>query len=554
MGITTENGAYSSEEKSVTVSGVSFSYVQVGNYGNGLQWRTNQKGDGVSASLWNTTALSGKLTKIVFTHNANKEAHSGNAYSIALGTTVACDGTTIAAETSDTGIMTVTVNGDYTFFKITHANTYSQYWDSIEIFFVADDDYVPDDDTSSSVGGNTSSSTPDDDTSSSVGGGTSSSTPDDNSSSGSTDDSKLDTPEEIVDAAWNLGLGETLGDYTLTGVITSIDDPYSTQYKNVTVTIVVGNMTDKPIICFRMKGTGADLIKVGDTITVSGTLLNFIYDENDTTGEIEFTSGCTLDSYIPAGGDETPDDDNPSSGGSTGTLSTPAEIVDAAYALAEGASLTGTYTLTGVILSAETYNTEYNNITVVISVNGADSSKTITCYRMKGSGADVIAAGYTITVSGTLTNYNGTIEFTAGCTLDSYVYGEPPVKEGAELSFADVANRTSFDTNAQVWEQNGITVTNNKASSTSNVADYSNPARFYKSSSLTVECAGMTKIEFVCNNGTYATALQNSITDANVTVTISGTSVYVEFATATDSFTIETLSAQVRVNSIYVTK
>ena len=210
--------------------------------------------------------------------------------------------------------------------------------------------------------------------------------------------------------------------------------------------------------------------------------------------------------------------------------------------------------MTGVILSAETYNTEYNNITVVISVNGADSSKTITCYRMKGSGADVIAAGYTITVSGTLTNYNGTIEFTAGCTLDSYVYGEPPVKEGAELSFADVANRTSFDTNAQVWEQNGITVTNNKASSTSNVADYSNPARFYKSSSLTVECAGMTKIEFVCNNGTYATALQNSITDANVTVTISGTSVYVEFATATDSFTIETLSAQVRVNSIYVTK
>ena len=476
-----------------------------------------------------TISHSTAFSKIVFT----LDDYSNGEYLLAF------DGMEIAGATitRNNDVVTITLSAATTSF--TTANLIKQARiEKIEVFF-GGSSVTPDDDTSSPV-------TPDS--------GSSSVTPDDNSSSGSTDDSKLDTPEEIVDAAWNLGLGETLGDYTLTGVITSIDDPYSTQYKNVTVTIVVGNMTDKPIICFRMKGTGADLIKVGDTITVSGTLLNFIYDENDTTGEIEFTSGCTLDSYIPAGGDETPDDDNPSSGGSTGTLSTPAEIVDAAYALAEGASLTGTYTLTGVILSAETYNTEYNNITVVISVNGADSSKTITCYRMKGSGADVIAAGYTITVSGTLTNYNGTIEFTAGCTLDSYVYGEPPVKEGAELSFADVANRKSFSADQQVWEQNGITVTNDQASSTSAVADYSNPARFYKSSSLTIECAGMTKIEFVCNNGTYATALQNSITDANVTVTISGTSVYVEFATATDSFTIETLSAQVRVNSIYVTK
>lgn len=258
MGITTENGAYSSEEKSVTVSGVSFSYVQVGNYGNGLQWRTNQKGDGVSASLWNTTALSGKLTKIVFTHNANKEAHSGNAYSIALGTTVACDGTTIAAETSDTGIMTVTVNGDYTFFKITHANTYSQYWDSIEIFFVADDDYVPDDDTSSSVGGNTSSSTPDDDTSSSVGGGTSSSTPDDSSSSSGSQDNEM-TIAEALKAAEGTKV-------VITGTVVKITYSYNSEFDNISVDIADENGIK--INAFRMKGN----VNVGQIIKVTGAI------------------------------------------------------------------------------------------------------------------------------------------------------------------------------------------------------------------------------------------------------------------------------------------
>ena len=436
---------------------------------------------------------------------------------------VAFDGMEIAGATitRNNDVVTITLSAATTSF--TTANLIKQARiEKIEVFF-GGSSVTPDDDNSSSV-------TPDS--------GSSSVTPDDNSSSGSTDDSKLDSPEAIINALYALSDNQSItGPFTLTGVITELDD-----WNNPT--IVVANMTDKPVYCFKLKD---DRFVVGATITVTfGSMKNY-------QGTYEFMD-CTLDDIVLPGGGETPDDDNPSSGGSTGTPSTPAEIVDAAYALAEGASLTGTYTLTGVILSAETYSTEYKNITVVISVNGADSSKTITCYRMKGSGADVIAAGYTITVSGTLTNYNGTIEFTAGCTLDSYVYGEPPVKEGAELNFADVANRTSFDTNAQVWEQNGITVTNNKASSTSNVADYSNPARFYKSSSLTIECAGMTKIEFVCNNGTYATALQNSITDANVTVTVSGTSVYVEFATATDSFTIETLSAQVRVNSIYVTK
>ena len=122
--------------------------------------------------------------------------------------------------------------------------------------------------------------------------------------------------------------------------------------------------------------------------------------------------------------------------------------------------------------------------------------------------------------------------------------------EEATLSFADKANRTALDTNHQVWEQNGITLTNNKGASTTNVADYSNPARFYKSSQLIVETTqGMSKIVFNCNSNDYATALGTSIgsgatvASKNVTVELNGETVY----------TVEKLAAQVRVNSLTVT-
>ncbi len=113
-----------------------------------------------------------------------------------------------------------------------------------------------------------------------------------------------ETPAEILDAAYALEAGETLSGghkYTLTGVIVSVDDPYSEQYKNVTVTIKVDG-TDKTIVVFRVKGEGADTIKVGDTITVTGTIVNY-------QGTVEFNSGCTLDEVVPATPDPVPTGD-----------------------------------------------------------------------------------------------------------------------------------------------------------------------------------------------------------------------------------------------------
>lgn len=131
------------------------------------------------------------------------------------------------------------------------------------------------------------------------------------------------------------------------------------------------------------------------------------------------------------------------------------------------------------------------------------------------------------------------------------VQPETPVEIDINISFADKAKRTEFDTSKQVWVENGITVTNNKADSSNNVADYAKPARFYASSELVVEAANITKIVFDCNNSSYANALKNSIIGYNVTV--SSDKVTVEFATPVNSFTIAKLSGQVRMDSITVT-
>lgn len=63
-----------------------------------------------------------------------------------------------------------------------------------------------------------------------------------------------------------------------------------------------------------------------------------------------------------------------------------------------------------------------------------------------------------------------------------------PVKADATISFDNLDNRTSTSsTTQQVWIQNGITVTNDKAASTNDInLDYYNPVRFYKNSNITI--------------------------------------------------------------------
>ena len=115
----------------------------------------------------------------------------------------------------------------------------------------------------------------------------------------------------------------------------------------------------------------------------------------------------------------------------------------------------------------------------------------------------------------------------------------------ATITFDNTNKRTELSAAKQVWEENGITVTNTSA--TNNIADYSNPVRFYKNTIVVVEFPEMTKIEVVCSSESYATALQESI-EGSVK---NGTTVIISFA-ATNSYTMTMSVDQVRVNSITV--
>ena len=215
-------------------------------------------------------------------------------------------------------------------------------------------------------------------------------------------------PEDIVDAAYELEQGASLpGTHTLTGVITRITDGYSSQYHNITVEMVVGSKTDKPILCYHLKdGTvsGVDSLYPGDTITVEGTLTNY-------KGTIEFADGCLLNGLVS---------------GSHPVYDTPEEILNAAYELSNGAILPGgPYQLTGVV--TEIINTGTFNSKTCVTVNmivDDFSDKPIQCYKLvdsesieSGRGIEILAVGNKITVEGHIKNFNGTIEFDSGCKL-----------------------------------------------------------------------------------------------------------------------------------------
>ena len=116
----------------------------------------------------------------------------------------------------------------------------------------------------------------------------------------------------------------------------------------------------------------------------------------------------------------------------------------------------------------------------------------------------------------------------------------------ATISFADKANRTTYTTSQQVWEQNGIKVTNDKASSTTNVGDYANPGRFYKGSNVKIEAPGeivSISINVSGLDSKYVTPW-GTASNGIVTITLDGTS---------DTYQFTNLSAQARANSMTVT-
>lgn len=132
------------------------------------------------------------------------------------------------------------------------------------------------------------------------------------------------------------------------------------------------------------------------------------------------------------------------------------------------------------------------------------------------------------------------------------------VENTSTLSFADKAERIEFSTTKQVWSQNGITLTNNKGSSTTAIADYANPVRIYKSSDVVIEAEMFTKITFesAANDASgeasknYLDNLSSIFGDAAV---VDGTTVTVELDGPVSSYSFTASVGQIRFYSVSVT-
>ena len=258
---------------------------------------------------------------------------------------------------------------------------------------------------------------------------------------------------------------------------------------------------------------------------------------------------------------------------STGTLEAPlttTEAYNANKSLAVGGYSDDKFYVRGTVTSIGTTGSSFYQ-----NVNITDGKTELLIYSINlGNGISSFEVGDTITAYGYFKNYDNIIEMAGnnGDYPEIVAKGDamgdtptekptdapvlPPVNPGDTventLSFASTAQRSEFTSSVQVWKQNGITLTNNKGSSTSNVADYSNPVRLYKSSSVTIECDNMTKIVFEANNASYATELVTSLSNAGVPASVSDNVVTAVFTSVTDEITF-TCSAQIRLNSLTVT-
>ena len=292
--------------------------------------------------------------------------------------------------------------------------------------------------------------------------------------------------------------------YTLKGTITSVTE---TSYGN----FYINDGTGEVLIYGLCSPEGAQKYwaqsgaKVGDDIVIKTVRTSYnnapqgknaIFVELITPGTLAFWSfEATSASFTAAAGEKTID---------VAIYNTDAEV----KAVSDNAQFSAVYSA-GVLTVTAAENTTSEAINGNITVTCGDLSQVIAVSQLGASSGDAVAVE-------------------------------------AKISFADKANRTEYSTSKQVWEQNGIVVTNNKGASTSNVGDYANPARFYKSSNVTIQAPGeIISISIDCKGleAKYVTPW-GTADNGIVTITLDGTS---------DTYQLTNLSAQARANSITVT-
>lgn len=122
-----------------SASGVNFSYTELGDYGDGIQWR-NKKGK--NSALWNTTAMPSAIESIVLHFNTNKANNADARLSVGFGTTEIAEDLSIDNVAFDASSPVVTISNTdaigATYFRINHGTESGTFYiDSIVINLAA---------------------------------------------------------------------------------------------------------------------------------------------------------------------------------------------------------------------------------------------------------------------------------------------------------------------------------------------------------------------------------------------------------------------------------
>ena len=518
-------GAYADGTK--TVDGVDFGFIELGDFGNGIQMRNKTK----ASSLWNATALPKAIKNIVLVYNSAKSTYNNaDAFTFLFGTdaTVAA-GTVKLSTVSGQSTYTVTPDAEtYTFFKMTLNLSYSFYWDSITINYV--------DGTSEPV--------------------------------------NPDTPhvhtEEVLPAkeatCTETGLTEGKKCSECGEILVAQEEVAAKGHSFAEGKCTVCGADDPDYVAPEQPETPVVTVNKADLETLNGGTHSSSYATNTSTA-----GWVAANAAINSGNDNATATVNPSFGIlGDGTV----RAVTLNGKTSAVGSLTSPILENGIKKLSFKYTNLFSDTAFSVTVNIKDASGAVLATKVV-SYENPNKVKYEVRVEEwTLeTQVQGQfqIEFVNNCptaqdsnkdratiwniTWENADPAEPVVTSGV-LTFDDVAKRTSIDDEHQTWEENGVVVTINKNTSTSNInGNYYNPVRVYKSHELVAKSEkafNKVIITVYYNNGadTYIKALAATTVPTGATMTNAEAVFTYELAEAATSFAIVMDNAQVRVVSV----
>ena len=270
--------------------------------------------------------------------------------------------------------------------------------------------------------------------------------------------------------------------YDVTGYVISVDDAYSTQYKNISITIADAADATTGLTVFRAKlADGIDNTKVvaGAKVTIRGYLKKYVSGETVTPELVSGTITALTEGTAPV----------------VQTIeATVAEAVTAAKALASGATSVSNYAITGYVTKISgAYSADFGNMSFYMSDTLDDPDATFIAYQVACTSdvAATIVAGAKVKVTGKLTTYNGTPE-TTGKGAASVELVAAPVGASIEATIASKQVETGKTVQITTTAQDGVTFTYTSSDTTIATVDGTGLVTGVAEGNVTIEIAAST--------------------------------------------------------------